>query len=105
MEAKIESRFQEFKDKFRADLQALLGQYFCPPPATYTNKGKGVLGVLLGFPCKEIEAPQVPVGPTLADSGSVHRRTNHSGEKYLGSQADLNAPCSMAVISGAGGLN
>ncbi|KAK5838446.1 hypothetical protein PVK06_007176 [Gossypium arboreum] len=53
LETKMEARFQEFKDEFRGDLQALLGQYFGPPPTgptahSTTNKGKGVLGAPLG---------------------------------------------------------
>ncbi|KAG8495472.1 hypothetical protein CXB51_013116 [Gossypium anomalum] len=92
LEAKMENRFQEFKEEFRADLQALLGQYFGPPPATHTDKGKGVLGAPPGFPSKEKEAPQVPIGTTLPDSGSVHMQNQPQLGEIFGKSSRLECP-------------
>ncbi|KAH1072510.1 hypothetical protein J1N35_024838 [Gossypium stocksii] len=69
----METRFQEFKEKFCGDLQLLLGQYFSPPPGgslvnVVTDKGKGVLGAPPGFVPKETVAPQVLLDPKIADT-------------------------------------
>ncbi|KAG8503273.1 hypothetical protein CXB51_001257 [Gossypium anomalum] len=82
LETKMETRLQEFKDEFQGDLQALLGQYFGPPPKGPSlngtlDKGKGVLGAPSGFLPKDSELPHVQTEPLVANAGSVHFR-NHS---------------------------
>ncbi|KAH1072027.1 hypothetical protein J1N35_024355 [Gossypium stocksii] len=77
-------RYQSFYDldngrRWCFDVVAEGGQYFGPPtnepPAnTTTDKGKGVLGAPLGFPPKDMETPNAPVGPNLPDVDSVHLR-------------------------------
>ncbi|KAH1074023.1 hypothetical protein J1N35_026351 [Gossypium stocksii] len=67
----METKFQEFKDKFCGDLQALLGQYFKPLANGTTEKEKGVLGALPGFPSKDTRVPNAPVGPSVLPSVDV----------------------------------
>ncbi|KAL1155954.1 hypothetical protein V6Z11_A08G059500 [Gossypium hirsutum] len=80
LETKMETRFQEFKEEFRGDLQALLGQYFGPPPPKgpsttgAVDKGKGVLGAPPGFLPKDNELPPSPADQNVADGSSVHFR-------------------------------
>ncbi|TYI05474.1 hypothetical protein ES332_A10G090400v1 [Gossypium tomentosum] len=82
LETKMDTKLQEFKEEFRGDLQALLGQYFGPPPngpstTSTLDKGKSVLGAPPGFSSKDTEVPNVPLGHNLVDMGSVNLR-NHS---------------------------
>ncbi|KAK5793996.1 hypothetical protein PVK06_035185 [Gossypium arboreum] len=73
----METRFQEFKEDFRGDIQALLGQYFGPPPSgppVNVDKRKGVLGAPPRFLPKDTECPKAPVDPKLTDASSVHQR-------------------------------
>ncbi|MBA0859949.1 hypothetical protein Goshw_012363, partial [Gossypium schwendimanii] len=66
LDAKMNTKFQEFNDEFRGDLQTLLGQYFGQPTTGVTGKRKGVMGgAPPGFAPKEFVEPnasQVPVG-------------------------------------------
>lgn len=80
LETKMETKFQEFKDEFRGDLQALLGQYFGLPANRTMEKGKVVLEALPGFPPKYAGVANAPTGPSVipsVDVSSVHLR-NHS---------------------------
>lgn len=87
VEAKLEHRLQDLKSELQGDLQALLGQYFGPPPIGSSanasgDKGKGVLGAPPGFVPKNTELPQMPTNggsvqmkdSSFATGGSV----NHS---------------------------
>ncbi|KAG8472604.1 hypothetical protein CXB51_034405 [Gossypium anomalum] len=79
LEAKIDTKFQEFKEEFRGDLQALLDQYFGSLPTGSlangaTDKGKGVLCAPLRFLPKETEFPQAPVDPKLTEASRVHQQ-------------------------------
>ncbi|KAK5843477.1 hypothetical protein PVK06_005934 [Gossypium arboreum] len=54
----MDTKFQEFKDKFRGDLQTLLGQYFGRPTIGVIGKGKGVMGgAPPGFAPKDFVTP------------------------------------------------
>ncbi|MBA0687024.1 hypothetical protein Goari_014587 [Gossypium aridum] len=83
LDAKMNTKFQEFNDEFRGDLQTLLGQYFGQPTTGVTGKRKGVMGGSPpGFAPKEFVEPnasQVLVGASvipLVDVGSAHLK-NH----------------------------
>ncbi|MBA0561144.1 hypothetical protein Golob_017993 [Gossypium lobatum] len=83
LDAKMNTKFQEFNDEFRGDLQTSLGQYFEQPTTGVTGKRKGVMGgAPPGFAPKEFVEPnasQVPVGASvipLVDVGSTHLK-NH----------------------------
>ncbi|KAG8495806.1 hypothetical protein CXB51_007710 [Gossypium anomalum] len=79
LETKMETWLQEFKGEFREDLQAMLGQYFGPPPKGSPengamDQGKGVLEAPPKFLPKDTEHPPAPRDPLVADASSVHLR-------------------------------
>ncbi|MBA0803436.1 hypothetical protein Gohar_013645 [Gossypium harknessii] len=83
LDAKMDTKFQEFNDEFRGNIQTLLGQYFGQPTTRVTGKRKGVMGgAPPGFAPKEFVEPntsQVPVGASvipLVDVGNAHLQ-NH----------------------------
>ncbi|KAH1045843.1 hypothetical protein J1N35_036627 [Gossypium stocksii] len=58
LDVRVDSKFQEFREEFRNNLQALLGQYFGhpmtgPSAGIGKDKGKWVLGAPLRFPPKD----------------------------------------------------
>lgn len=60
LDSKMNIKLQEFKEKFKGDLQSLLEHYFGPPNAATTvgvGKGKGVLRAPPGLAPKESIAP------------------------------------------------
>lgn len=89
LETKMENRLKEFKEEFRGDLQAMLGQYFGPPSKSSlvnatVDKGKGVLGAPPGFSPKDSNLPHTQAEPFVMEGGSVHVR-----EQTLASEASM----------------